>query len=88
MMQVKDLSFRYKGYPEILKDVSFDLEPGELLAILGNNGVGKSTLFKCILGLLSGYTGKAIVNGHATTPSMAACPPAAYSFSMVATPSG
>ena len=35
MMQVKNLSYHYKGCPEVLKDVSFDMEPGKFLAILG-----------------------------------------------------
>ena len=44
MMEVKNLSYHYKGCPEVLKDVSFAMQPGQFLAILGNNGVGKSTL--------------------------------------------
>ena len=48
MMQVKNLCYHYKGCPEVLKDVSFDIEPGNFLAILGNNGVGKSTLLKSL----------------------------------------
>lgn len=44
MMEVKNLSYHYKGCPEVLKDVSFRMDPGKFLAILGNNGVGKSTL--------------------------------------------
>ena len=40
MMQVKNLSFHFMGCPDVLKDVSFDMEPGKFLAILGNNGVG------------------------------------------------
>lgn len=60
---VENLSFSY-GENQVLKNVSFSAKDGELLAVLGPNGVGKSTLFKCILGLLSGYTGKAYVNGQ------------------------
>ena len=60
---VENLSFSYGDIP-VLKNVSFSANDGELLAVLGPNGVGKSTLFKCILGLLSGYTGRAIVNGQ------------------------
>lgn len=61
-VEVKNLSFSY-GQREVLHDISFKVESGEFLSILGPNGVGKSTLFRCILGLLSGYSGQVLVNG-------------------------
>ena len=64
MMQVKNLSFRYKGGGEVLKEVSFDLEPGKFLAILGNNGVGKSTLLKCLNHILRPDSGQVILDGE------------------------
>lgn len=51
MIKVKDLSFSY-GKKRVLNDVSFEIEDGLIVALLGKNGVGKSTLFKCMLGLL------------------------------------
>lgn len=59
-LSVERLSFAYGGARarhEVLKDVTFAAEPGQLLSVLGPNGVGKSTLFRCILGLLPGYGG-------------------------------
>lgn len=57
---VSNVSFSY-GSPKkphhVLQDVSFEVNDGEMVAILGANGVGKSTLFKCILGILKGYEG-------------------------------
>ena len=64
MMQVKKLSYRYKGSPEVLKDVSFDIEPGKFLAILGNNGVGKSTLLKCFNHILKPDAGEVLLDGE------------------------
>ena len=64
MMQVKNLSYHYKGCPEVLKDVSFDIEPGKLLAILGNNGAGKSTLLKCFNHILRPDAGEVILDGE------------------------
>jgi iron complex transport system ATP-binding protein len=64
-VEVKNLSFSY-GRHQVLQDVSFTAADGELLAILGPNGVGKSTLFQCLLGLLTGYQGQLIINGHNT----------------------
>ena len=49
MLEVKNLSFSYKeNGGKVLDGVSFCLESGCFAAILGNNGVGKSTLLKCI----------------------------------------
>lgn len=62
MITVKNLKFAYGDY-EVLKEISFDAKPGELLCILGHNGAGKSTLFKCMLGLLKGYTGSIDIDG-------------------------
>lgn len=56
-LTVHNLSFRY-GKHEVLHEISFAAQAGELLAILGPNGVGKTTLFKCVMGLERRYTGK------------------------------
>ena len=60
---VQKLSFSYGGRP-VLEDISFSLEKGEFLSVLGPNGVGKSTLFRCILGLLPGYQGSILSDGE------------------------
>ena len=56
-LQVRNLSFAYGRRP-ILKDIDLpDLEPGSLVALIGPNAAGKSTLFRCVAGLLkSGAT--------------------------------
>ena len=64
-IEVQALSFAY-GEQQVLRDVSFTAETGEFLSVLGPNGVGKSTLFRCILGLLRGYEGSIRVNGADT----------------------
>lgn len=61
-MNVQSLSFAY-GEREVLRDISFSVEYGEFLSVLGPNGVGKSTLFRCMLGLLTPTQGAAYVDG-------------------------
>ena len=61
-MNVENLSFAY-GEREVLRDISFSVEYGEFLSVLGPTGVGKSTLFRCMLGLLTPSSGAAVVDG-------------------------
>lgn len=65
MLEVKNLSYSY-GNRRILNDVSLMAENGEFVSVLGSNGVGKSTLFKCILGILPGYSGTVAIDGTDT----------------------
>ncbi len=64
-LEVKDLRFSY-GEHEVLKGLSFSAEYGELLSVLGPNGVGKSTLFRCVLGLLKPQSGQCLIDGEST----------------------
>ena len=60
---VAHLSFAYPGDPPraALDDVSFEVQPGELVAVIGANGTGKSTLLKLIAGLLDPGQGQVTV---------------------------
>lgn len=51
MLKVENLSFSY-GKIQAIRDVSFTLEKGTIMSIVGANGAGKSSLMKCIAGLL------------------------------------
>ncbi len=61
-VEVSNLSFSY-GDRLIIDKINFYVEDGQLISVLGPNGVGKSTLFRCILGLLKDYTGKIFLTG-------------------------
>ncbi len=61
---VQNLSFSYQESRPVLQDVSFSVEHGEFLSVLGPNGVGKSTLFRCILGFMTDYSGTVSVDGE------------------------
>ncbi len=64
-IEVRELRFGY-GSGEVLRGVSFTAKTGELTSVLGPNGVGKSTLFRCLLGLMKGYEGSIAVDGTDT----------------------
>ena len=67
MIQVDHLCYHYKGGRPILRDVSFELDSGHFLAVLGNNGVGKSTLLKCINRTLTAAASTARICSHSRT---------------------
>ena len=68
IIEVEDLSVSYYGR-SVFKDVSFKIEPGEIVAILGPNGSGKSTLMKTILGLIKQNHGKVRIHGKRVSES-------------------
>lgn len=61
-IEVSELSFSY-GENQVLDHINFTAENNQLLSVLGPNGVGKTTLFRCILGLLNGYQGQILLDG-------------------------
>ena len=67
-LSVSGIDFSYRSTP-ILDDVSFGVEPGELLCILGVNGAGKSTLIKCINRILAPQRGTVLVDQAGNTMS-------------------
>ena len=60
ILSVNDLDFAYNG-SRVLREVEFTLAGGELMAILGPNGVGKTTLLKCINAIHAPCAGKVMV---------------------------
>lgn len=64
ILSVQNLSKTYAGGFEALKDVSLDIEPGEIFALLGPNGAGKTTLISIVCGLVNASGGTALVDGY------------------------
>jgi iron complex transport system ATP-binding protein len=62
LLQIRDLAFGYGGRT-VGSGVSFDLDAGEVLCLLGPNGGGKTTLFKTLLGLLPARAGRIALDG-------------------------
>ena len=66
MIEVKNLSKNY-GKVEAVKDISFNVERGEIFGLLGPNGAGKSSTINIISGLLAPSSGTAVVGGFDIT---------------------
>lgn len=63
-IEAKEVWFRYeKETPDVVKDLSLQVEKGELFCILGGNGTGKSTTLSLVSGIRKPYRGKMFLNG-------------------------
>lgn len=65
-IQVRDLHLSYGGV-RALRGVSLDLEPGKIVALLGGNGAGKSSLMKCLTGVVQPDEGRILIDGEPVT---------------------
>ncbi len=63
MLEVKKISVSYLGVP-VIREVSFRVEKGQMVSIVGSNGAGKSTILKTISGLLRPLTGEISFQGR------------------------
>jgi len=66
MLVVRDLH-QYYGGSHILRNVAFDAPHGKVTALLGRNGVGKSTLLRCLMGLVPAASGSIVFEGKDIT---------------------
>ncbi|MFM9979374.1 MAG: urea ABC transporter ATP-binding subunit UrtE [Burkholderiales bacterium] len=62
MLTISNLN-QYYGGSHILRDVSFEIPTGACTTVLGRNGVGKTTLLKCLVGLVPARSGSLVFNG-------------------------
>lgn len=62
-INTKNLSFAYKS-KQIINNVDLNIAAGQVLVILGPNGIGKSTLLNCLSGILTKYHGDIFINGQ------------------------
>ncbi len=73
VLQVIGISHRY-GDAEVLRDIGFEVRPGEKIVLLGCNGSGKSTLLKILNGLISPTTGQFLYQGESINPTRLKAP--------------
>ena len=63
-MSFSDVSFSYEEDKEVLHSISFDVEPGQVIALVGSSGSGKSTIAGLAASFLNPDSGKITVDGH------------------------
>jgi ABC-2 type transport system ATP-binding protein len=64
IISIRDLSKRYAGGHNALKNVSLDIKRGEIFALLGPNGAGKTTLISVVCGIVTPTSGSVEADGH------------------------
>ena len=62
-LEVRDLRYGYTPEREVVRGVSFTVRAGECVAVLGTNGVGKTTMLKCINRIIRPKSGEVLVDG-------------------------
>ena len=62
MIEIKNVSNTYNCKKKVLKNISFKIEGGEIFAFIGHNGAGKTTMIKCIMGILDFEEGDILVD--------------------------
>ena len=62
MIKIENVSHHFWA-DYILKDISLEVQKGELMVLMGPNGMGKSTLLSVVAGLISPFTGRVLING-------------------------
>ncbi|MFR3558664.1 MAG: ABC transporter ATP-binding protein [Paraclostridium sordellii] len=67
LLELKNISFQYEKKKPILKDVSFKINKGEMVSIVGKNGAGKSTISKLICGFYKQTNGEIFLNNREIT---------------------
>lgn len=68
-LEVKNISKVYNK-KEVLKNINFELEPGEILALVGRNGSGKTTLLRILIGMLNRDSGEILLNEKSVEDNM------------------
>lgn len=63
LLEVKDITGGYSSQKPVIEELNFEIQPEEIVALIGLNGAGKSTTIKHILGLLQPFNGEIFIQG-------------------------
>ena len=73
MLSIKDLSKPYKGGKTAVKNLSLEIETGDIYGFIGQNGAGKTTTIKCVTGILPFEEGEILIDGHSIKKEPVKC---------------
>ncbi len=64
MLEIKNLSKTYKGGKQAVKNLSINIESGDIYGFIGHNGAGKTTTIKCVVGITDFEQGEILIDNH------------------------
>ncbi|MCK9338003.1 MAG: ABC transporter ATP-binding protein [Arcobacteraceae bacterium] len=79
MIKINDLGFYYKTDEWLFRDITFDIQQGDIVTILGPNGRGKTTFLKCLTGINKAKLGDVLLEGKAGFVPQLSTPPFGFS---------
>ena len=82
-LQVNDVAYAYKTGTQVFEGASLEVHPGEIIALVGPSGEGKTTMLRLILSLIAGQSGDASLLGNHNKESVALTPSTRFLFSYV-----
>lgn len=82
-LQIKDVAYTYKTGTQVFEGASLEVNPGEIIALVGPSGEGKTTMLRLILALISGQSGEALLCGKGNNTSVPLTPSSRFLFSYV-----
>ncbi len=82
-LEVNGVAYAYKTGTKVFEGASLEVHPGEIIALVGPSGEGKTTMLRLILSLITGQEGESLLKGNGTGESVALTPSTRFLFSYV-----
>lgn len=73
MLEIKHLTKQYKGGKCAVKDLSLNIQSGDIYGFIGHNGAGKTTTIKCVAGIIDFNEGEITIDGHSIEKEPVLC---------------
>lgn len=73
MLEIKNLSKRYKGGKEAVSDLSLEIQAGDIYGFIGHNGAGKTTTIKAVVGIIDFDAGEILIDGESIRNNPISC---------------